>query len=99
VVSRLGTKGAGGCNSLDGPQVGFNVSFNRPFQPNTYSGEYLNYVYLFIFGYSLDMYPRRIRYVSISDTYPRHIHASGEVSVLDRRAMIMQYRTYNKYGA
>jgi hypothetical protein len=36
------------------------------------------------FRYSLDMYPRRIGYVSISDTYPTRIRIPGDVSVLHR---------------
>jgi hypothetical protein len=37
---------------------------------------------IYFFGYSLDTYPRCIRYVSISDTYPTRIRVSAAVSVL-----------------
>jgi hypothetical protein len=49
VVARSGTKGAR-VVTLQMGHKWFNISFNRPFQPNTYWGEFLNYVYLFIFG-------------------------------------------------
>jgi hypothetical protein len=37
---------------------------------------------IYFFGYSLDTYPWRIRYVSVPDMYPTRIHVSGDVSML-----------------
>jgi hypothetical protein len=60
-------------------KLGQNVSTNGLNSPDTYWPKYHICFIYFIFRYSLDMYPRRIRYVS--DTYPSRIGEFGDVSV------------------
>jgi hypothetical protein len=66
------------------PQLGQIVSRGGLIVANTYLVKYPIYSYLFFYGYSVDTYPRRIGYVSISDTYPPRIQALAAVSVLHR---------------
>jgi hypothetical protein len=55
--------------------------------PNTYLAKYPIYSSLFFFGYFVDTYPPRMRYVSIRDTYPqaeRGIRAAQLVTINTR---------------
>jgi hypothetical protein len=62
-------------------KLGQNVSTNGLNSPDTYRPKYSICFIYFIFGYSLDMYPRRIGYVSVSDMYPSRIDEFDGVSV------------------
>jgi hypothetical protein len=59
------------------------VLTNGPKWLDTYQPQYPIFMYLFFNGYSLDMYPWSIRYVSVSDTYPARIQLLPDVSVQD----------------
>jgi hypothetical protein len=65
-------------------KLGQNVSANWLNSPDTYRLKYPICLIYFIFGYSLDIYPWRIGYVSLSDTYPSRIGEFGSVLVFCR---------------
>ena len=58
-----------------------NVPTNGPKSADTYRPKYpISFIY-FIFGYSVDTYPRRIGCVSVSGAYPPRIREFPDVSV------------------
>jgi hypothetical protein len=65
-------------------KLGQNISTNGLNSQDTYRSKYPICFMYFIFGYSLDTYPRHIGYVSVSDTYPSRIGEFGGVSVFCR---------------
>jgi hypothetical protein len=79
-------------------KLGQNVSTNGLNSPDTYQPKYHICFIYFIFRYSLDTYPWRIRYVFVSDTYPSRIGEFGDVSVFCRWVQVLEISSCRNAG-